>query len=87
VTSFLRHNKIKYYVINAYCCVKTNYFILNEILITNLAIDSAESLQHDHNYDQQAKDITLLFRNRLQCLSFLVGIYSWDYMHEHERRK
>jgi len=27
---------------------------------------------HDHNYDQQTKDI--LFRNRLQCLSFLVSI-------------
>jgi len=25
-----------------------------------------------HNYDQQAKDI--LFRNRLQCFSFLVSI-------------
>jgi len=37
-----------------------------------LAIGSTESLQHDHNYDQQAKDI--LFRNRLQCLSFLVSI-------------
>jgi len=38
----------------------------------NLLIDSTESLQHDYKYDQQAKDI--LFRNRLQLLSFLVTI-------------
>jgi len=35
-------------------------------------MDSKESLEHGHNFDQQAKDIML--RNRLQCLSFLVSI-------------
>jgi len=39
---------------------------------SQLAIDSTESLKHDQNYDQQAKDT--LFRNRLQSLLFLVGI-------------
>jgi len=38
----------------------------------HLAIDSTESLLHDQNYDQQAKDT--LFRNRLQRLLFLVRI-------------
>jgi len=31
---------------------------------------TVQYLKHDHNYDQQAKDI--LFRNRLQCLSATV---------------
>jgi len=36
------------------------------------AIDNTESLQHDQNYDQQAKDT--LFRNGLQCILFFVSI-------------
>jgi len=40
------------------------------IEISHLAIDSKESLQHDQNYDQQAKDT--LFWNRLQCLFFVI---------------
>jgi len=42
------------------------------IKISHLAINSTESLEHDQNYDQQAKDT--LFWNWLQCLLFLVSI-------------
>jgi len=42
------------------------------IEISYLTINSTESLQHDQNYDQQAKDT--LFWNGLQCLLFLFSI-------------
>jgi len=42
------------------------------IKISHVAIDSTESLKHNQNYDQQAKDT--LFQNRLQRLLFLVSI-------------
>jgi len=45
------------------------------IKISHLAIDNTESLQHDQNYDQQAKDTQ--FRNRLQCLYYFLRSCSY----------
>jgi len=56
------------------------------IKISYLAIDIKESLKHDQNYDQQAKEAkTHCFG--IDCNIFYSRQYSWDYRHEHERRK
>jgi len=54
-------------LIAQYLAIINHYF---EILKSQFSFVSTESLWHDHNYNQQAKDV--LFRNRLQRLSFLV---------------